>query len=55
MKKYAVPQKRILIVDGYNVINVRKPVRESVVLEDARRNSLTFLHGALTAETEEMQ
>ena len=30
------PRRRILIVDGYNVINVRKPVRESRQLEDAR-------------------
>jgi len=44
MKKYALPQKRILIVDGYNVINVRKPVRESVVLEDARRKLTEKLH-----------
>ena len=44
MKRYTVPQKRILIVDGYNVINVRKPVRESVVLEDARRQLTEKLH-----------
>ena len=44
MKKYAVPLRRILIVDGYNVINVRKPVRESVVLEDARRQLTEKLH-----------
>lgn len=30
-------RRRILIVDGYNVINVRKPVRDSLSLEDARR------------------
>lgn len=36
--------KRVLIVDGYNVINVRKPVRESVVLEDARRALTHRLH-----------
>ena len=36
--------KRILIVDGYNVINVRKPVRESLVLEDARRRLTDRLH-----------
>ena len=38
------PRKRILIVDGYNVINVRKPVRESLVLEDARRRLTDRLH-----------
>ena len=38
------PRKRILIVDGYNVINVRKPVRESIVLEDARRKLTDRLH-----------
>ena len=36
--------RRILIVDGYNVINVRKPVRESLVLEDARRKLTDRLH-----------
>lgn len=36
--------RRILIVDGYNVINVRKPVRESVALEDARRRLTDKLH-----------
>ena len=36
--------KRVLIVDGYNVINVRKPVRESLVLEDARRRLTDRLH-----------
>jgi len=38
------PQRRILIVDGYNVINVRKPVRESLMLEDARRQLNERLH-----------
>ena len=38
------PVRRILIVDGYNVINVRKPVRESLVLEDARRRLTDRLH-----------
>lgn len=38
------PRRRILIVDGYNVINVRKPVRESIVLEDARRKLTDKLH-----------
>ena len=38
------PARRILIVDGYNVINVRKPVRESLVLEDARRRLTDRLH-----------
>ena len=37
-------RKRILIVDGYNVINVRKPVRESLILEDARRLLTERLH-----------
>ena len=37
-------RRRILIVDGYNVINVRKPVRESLVLEDARRRLTDRLH-----------
>ena len=37
-------RRRILIVDGYNVINVRKPVRESIVLEDARRKLTDKLH-----------
>ena len=36
--------KRVLIVDGYNVINVRKPVRESRGLEDARRALTDKLH-----------
>ena len=36
--------RRVLIVDGYNVINVRKPVRESIVLEDARRKLTDRLH-----------
>ena len=38
------PRRRILIVDGYNVINVRKPVRESLILEDARRLLTERLH-----------
>ena len=38
------PRRRILIVDGYNVINVRKPVRESLVLEDTRRRLTDRLH-----------
>lgn len=36
--------RRILIVDGYNVINVRKPVRESLHLEEARRKLTDRLH-----------
>ena len=40
----AGPRRRILIVDGYNVINVRKPVRESLILEDARRLLTERLH-----------
>ena len=45
MKRTAAgPARRILIVDGYNVINVRKPVRESLVLEDARRRLTDRLH-----------
>lgn len=36
--------RRILIVDGYNVINVHKPVRESMALEDARRRLTDKLH-----------
>lgn len=46
MKKAAQTaiRRRILIVDGYNVINVRKPVRESLVLEDARRKLTDRLH-----------
>ena len=40
----AGPRRRILIVDGYNVINVRKPVRESLQLEDARRKLTDRLH-----------
>ena len=44
MKHYDGARKRILIVDGYNVINVRKPVRESLVLEDARRALTDRLH-----------
>lgn len=38
------PPRRILIVDGYNVINVRKPVRESIVLEEARHKLTDRLH-----------
>jgi predicted RNA-binding protein with PIN domain len=34
----------VLIVDGYNVINVRKPVRDSLVLEDARQQLNERLH-----------
>lgn len=37
-------RKKILIVDGYNVINVRKPVRESLALEDARNRLTERLH-----------
>ena len=45
MKRNAAgPRRRILIVDGYNVINVRKPVRESRQLEDARRELTNRLH-----------
>ena len=45
MKRAATgPCRRVLIVDGYNVINVRKPVRESLVLEDARRKLTDRLH-----------
>ena len=44
MKRAEAACRRILIVDGYNVINVRKPVRESVVLEDARRKLTDRLH-----------
>ena len=45
MKRNAAgPRRRILIVDGYNVINVRKPVRESLPLEDARRRLTDRLH-----------
>ena len=45
MKRNAAgPRRRILIVDGYNVINVRKPVRESLQLEDARRKLTDRLH-----------
>ena len=36
--------RRILIVDGYNVINVRKPVRESMMLEEERRRLTDRLH-----------
>ena len=44
MKRDMGARRRILIVDGYNVINVRKPVRESLVLEDARRRLTDRLH-----------
>ena len=44
MKRYDRARRRILIVDGYNVINVRKPVRESRGLEDARRALTDRLH-----------
>lgn len=45
MKRPADAQRRrILIVDGYNVINVRKPVRESLVLEEARHKLTDRLH-----------
>ena len=44
MKRGAAKVGRILIVDGYNVINVRKPVRESAGLEDARRQLIERLH-----------
>lgn len=43
-KKAAGRHKKILIVDGYNVINVRKPVRESIALEDARQQLTERLH-----------
>ena len=44
MKRLEGTRRRILIVDGYNVINVRKPVRESLQLEDARRQLNERLH-----------
>ena len=44
MKGFDGNRRRILIVDGYNVINVRKPVRESLVLEDARQQLNERLH-----------
>ena len=44
MKRAETAARRILIVDGYNVINVRKPVRESIGLEDARRQLTNRLH-----------
>ena len=44
MKGYSGERERVLIVDGYNVINVRKPVRESRGLEDARRSLTDRLH-----------
>lgn len=46
MKRQSGPgtPRRVLIVDGYNVINVRKPVRESLALEDARRALTEKLH-----------
>lgn len=43
-KRGEAARRRILIVDGYNVINVRKPVRESLMLEDARRQLSERLH-----------
>ena len=43
-KHFEGTRRRILIVDGYNVINVRKPVRESLQLEDARRQLNERLH-----------
>ena len=44
MKRLEGGRRRILIVDGYNVINVRKPVRESLQLEDARQQLNERLH-----------
>lgn len=44
MKHFEGARGRVLIVDGYNVINVRKPVRESLALEDARRALTDRLH-----------
>ena len=44
MKRLDGGRRRILIVDGYNVINVRKPVRESLQLEDARQQLNERLH-----------
>ena len=44
MRREATARRRILIVDGYNVINVRKPVHESRGLEDARRALTDRLH-----------
>lgn len=44
MKRGFAAPRRVLIVDGYNVINVRKPVRDSLVLEDARRRLTERLH-----------
>lgn len=44
MRRAGGARRRILIVDGYNVINVRKPVRESRGLEDARRALTERLH-----------
>lgn len=44
MKRTGESRERVLIVDGYNVINVRKPVRESSSLEDARRQLNDRLH-----------
>ena len=44
MKGFTGERERVLIVDGYNVINVRKPVRESRGLEDARRALTDRLH-----------
>ena len=44
MKRLEGTRRRILIVDGYNVINVCKPVRESLQLEDARQQLNERLH-----------
>ncbi len=44
MKTDLQQARRILIVDGYNVIHVRKPVRESLQLEEARRSLTDRLH-----------
>jgi predicted RNA-binding protein with PIN domain len=44
VKRAETAIRRVLIVDGYNVINVRKPVRESIGLEDARRKLTHRLH-----------
>ena len=43
-RNFSGERARVLIVDGYNVINVRKPVRESRGLEDARRALTDRLH-----------
>ena len=45
MKRNAAgPRRRILIVDGYNVINVRKPGRKRNEMEDERRRLTDRLH-----------